>query len=127
MSDEAAIYSQLGPEGITDVVRRFYAQIPADPILAPMYEGDDLEGAEHRLRSFLMFRLGGPATYLEERGHPRLRMRHAPFVIDQAARDRWVQLMDRALDEAGLDPGATRALRDFLAHVATFLINRAPA
>lgn len=92
-----------------------------------MYPEDDLPGAERRLLQFLIFRFGGPQTYLEERGHPRLRMRHAPFVVDQRARDRWVALMDRALDEAALPAEAEATLRPFFHDVATFLMNRRPA
>ena len=71
-------------------------------------------GAEERLRDFLIGRFGGPPRYIEQRGHPRLRMRHAPFAIDEAARNRWVELMDRALDEARLPDDATSLLREFL-------------
>ncbi len=67
-----------------------------------MYPRHDLKGAEERLRDFLIFRFGGPQRYLELRGHPRLRMRHAPFPIDQTARDRWIELMNNALAEASL-------------------------
>jgi len=89
-----------------------------------MYGDRDLEGAEQRLRDFLIFRFGGPARYIESRGHPRLRMRHARFVIDQAARDRWLNLMGAALDEAMLPAEAEAVLRAFLGGTATFLINR---
>ena len=98
-----------------------------DTILGPMYPADDLPGAEERLRDFLVGRFGGPQRYIEQRGHPRLRMRHMPFAIDRAARDRWVELMDRALDEAALDPGRAQLLREFLHGMATFMINRPTA
>ncbi len=81
-------------------LRHFIAQVPGDDVLGPMYPTDDLPGAEERLKEFLVGRFGGPQRYIEQRGHPRLRMRHMPFKLDQRARDRWVQLMDRALDEA---------------------------
>ncbi len=90
-----------------------------------MYPRQDFSGAERRLRQFLVFRFGGPQTYMEERGHPRLRMRHAPFVVDQRARDRWVKIMDQALEEADLPPEAVATLQPFFHHVATFLMNRA--
>jgi hemoglobin len=105
-------------------VRAFYAQVPGDDVLGPMYPAHDLEGAEERLRDFLIGRFGGPPRYIEQRGHPRLRMRHAPFAIDEAARNRWVELMDRALGEARLPDDATSLLREFLHATATFMINR---
>jgi hemoglobin len=86
-------------------------------------DAERMAAAEARLRDFLIFRFGGPARYIERRGHPALRKRHFPFVVDRAARDRWVQLMDRALDEAGLDAEVTAVMREFLGNVATFLIN----
>jgi hemoglobin len=122
---EEQVYGRLGEEGFTRLVREFYAQVPGDDVLGPMYPADDLEGAERRLRDFLIGRFGGPPRYIEERGHPRLRMRHMPFVIDRAARDRWVQLMDRAFERANLDVDAAHVLREFLHGMATFMINRA--
>jgi hypothetical protein len=73
---------------------------------------------------FLIFRFGGPPRYIEQRGHPRLRLRHAPFHIDQRARDRWVALMEQALEQAAFPPPVTATLRQFFQEVATFLINR---
>jgi hemoglobin len=124
---EGQVYERIGEDGFGRLVRAFYAQVPADDILGPMYPADDLQGAEVRLRDFLIGRFGGPPRYIEQRGHPRLRMRHMPFAIDQRGRDRWVQLMDRALDEAALDVEATTVLRDFLHAMATFMINTAAA
>ena len=89
-----------------------------------MYPEDDLHGAEERLRDFLIGRFGGPQRYIERRGHPRLRMRHAPFPIDQSARDRWIHLMNNAFAEAALPAEAEQVLRDFLGNTATFMINR---
>ena len=97
--------------------------MPADDILGPMYPADDLPGAEYRLQEFLVGRFGGPQRYIEQRGHPRLRMRHMPFKLDQRARDRWVQLMDLALDEAQLPKESAELLRQFFHHMATFLMN----
>jgi hemoglobin len=122
---EEQVYERIGEEGFARLVRAFYAQVPGDDILGPMYPAHDFAGAEERLRDFLVGRFGGPPRYLEQRGHPRLRMRHMPFAIDQRARDRWIALMDRALDDAQLPPEVTALLRDFLAQVATFMINRA--
>jgi hemoglobin len=122
--EENEIYAAIGAEGFERLTRAFYEQVPADDILGPMYPADDLHGAQQRLRDFLIFRFGGPAVYVEQRGHPRLRMRHAPFPIGQSARDRWVQLMTRALDEAQF-PGPVRTiLADFFASTSTFLINK---
>jgi hemoglobin len=121
---EADVYLSIGEDGFARLVRAFYAQVPGDDVLGPMYPPDDLHGAEERLRDFLIGRFGGPPRYIEQRGHPRLRMRHAPFVIDQTARDRWVMLMDRALNEARLPDDATSVLREFLHATATFMINR---
>ncbi len=89
-----------------------------------MYPASDLEGAEQRLRDFLVGRFGGPPRYMEQRGHPRLRMRHVPFAVTPAARDRWLQLMTRALDEARFPPEADAVLREFFDAVATMMINR---
>ncbi len=107
------VYSLIGEDGFARLVGAFYRQIAADDILGPMYPKHDLEGAEVRLRDFLVFRFGGPARYLETRGHPRLRMRHMPFPVDAGARDRWVLLMENALNEAGLPAEADRVLRAF--------------
>ena len=122
--NEEEVYERIGEEGFTRLIRAFYAQVPGDDLLAPMYPKDDLEGAEQRLRDFLIGRFGGPQRYIEQRGHPRLRMRHVPFAIDQGARDRWVTLMERALTEARLPDDVTELLREFFHGVATFMINR---
>jgi hemoglobin len=122
--NEEDIYATIGPDGFQKLVAAFYRQIPQDPILGPMYPAADLVGAEKRLRDFLIFRFGGPSTYLEERGHPRLRMRHFPFPITGAARDRWMELMGRALEESQLPPQVDKTLREFFGGTATFLVNR---
>jgi len=121
--DEAEVYSIIGEEGFARLVRAFYARVPSDPILGAMYPKHDLAGAEERLRDFLVGRFGGPPRYIEQRGHPRLRMRHMPFRLDEAARDRWVALMSTALDEAALPADVTSLLREFFAATATFLRN----
>ena len=122
--EEQDIFAVIGEEGFQRLTNAFYRQIPSDDVLGPLYQAQDLAGAERRLRDFLMFRFGGPSTYIETRGHPRLRMRHAPFAIGSAARDRWVQLMGRALEEASLPEDVHRTLQDFFANTATFLMNR---
>ena len=123
MVSDGDIYALIGEEGFARLVAAFYAQVPGDEILGPMYPADDLAGAEERLRDFLVGRFGGPPRYEESRGHPRLRMRHHPYKLDQRARDRWVQLMDRALDEAALPAEAEQVLRPFFHGTATFLRN----
>src|ERR1700733_9809424 len=99
---ELEVYSMIGAEGFRRLISAFYRQVPQDDLLGPMYPPGDFAGAEDRLREFLVYRFGGPPRYIEERGHPRLRMRHTPFAIGQAARDRWMQLMSNALTEAAL-------------------------
>jgi len=123
MNDDE-VYAAIGEDGFARLIRGFYARVPGDEVLGPMYPSHDLAGAEERLRDFLIGRFGGPLRYIEQRGHPRLRMRHAPFAIDKAARNRWVMLMDRALDEAHLPDDAAALLREFFHSTATFVINR---
>ena len=120
---EEDVYQSIGEYGFHKLVAAFYRQIPEDDILGPMYPRHDLEGAEHRMRTFLIGRFGGPPTYIEERGHPRLRMRHLPFQINQAARDRWMLLMTNALDESQLPPEADAALRAFFDGMSSFMMN----
>src|SRR5215470_11725150 len=122
--NEDRIFSLVGEDGFTRLVAAFYRQIPNDDILRPMYPAHDLEGAEQRLRDFLIFRFGGPQRYVEQRGHPRLRARHFAFPITQAARDRWMELMSNALAAAALPVEAERILRAFLDAMSTFMINR---
>jgi hemoglobin len=122
--DDQNIYSIVGEEGFERLVAAFYRQVPHDDLLGPMYPRDDLPGAQLRLRDFLVFRFGGPARYIEQRGHPRLRMRHAPFAMGQGARDRWMQLMKNALIEAALPAEVNQTLLEFFEGTATFMINR---
>jgi hemoglobin len=122
--DEYGIYALIGEEGFERLVGAFYKQVPGDDLLGPMYAGRNLAEAEQRLRDFLVVRFGGPSRYLEQRGHPRLRMRHVAFPIDQRARDRWVRLMGTAFEEAKLPVEAERVLRTFFEGTASFLINR---
>ncbi len=121
---ELDVYALVGEQGFARLTAAFYRRVPHDDILGPMYPADDLAAAEQRLRDFLVGRLGGPPRYIEQRGHPRLRARHAPFRIDQAARDRWLALMSEAIEEAALPTKAEQFLRVFLAEMSTFLINR---
>jgi hemoglobin len=125
--EEHEIYNVIGEDGFARLVAAFYRQVPQDDLLAPMYPESDFAGAEQRLRDFLVFRFGGPTRYIEQRGHPRMRIRHAPFPVDQAARDRWIHLMNKALDATKLPAEAEEALRKFFGATATFLMNRGPA
>lgn len=122
--NDAEIYAAIGEDGFERLVAAFYRQVPGDSILGPMYPAQDLAGAEQRLRDFLIGRFGGPARYVQQRGHPRLRARHMPFAIDSSARDRWLELMDRALTETNLPAAADATLREFFVAVAAMMINR---
>ena len=108
------------------LVDRFYAGVMSDPVLAPLYDVDDLDGARHRLAMFLVQYWGGPATYNEERGHPRLRMRHAPYVIGTTERDRWLVHMIAAVDAfdaAELAAADRAAMVDYFLMAADHMIN----
>jgi len=96
---EASLYDAVGGDPFfVELVRRFYAGVATDEILRPMYPSEDMAGAQERLTLFLIQYWGGPDTYSEIRGHPRLRMRHAPFSVDRAARDSWMKHMSAAVD-----------------------------
>lgn len=118
------IFPVMGEEGFARLVAAFYRRVKTDDILGPMYPQKDMAGAEERLRDFLVFRFGGPDHYIQKRGHPRLRARHGPFAIDLKARDRWVELMESAMQEAEVPAAAQPALRRFFHDAATFMINR---
>jgi hemoglobin len=122
--EENEIYSVLGEEGFTRLVGSFYRQVATDDVLGPLYPEHDFAGAEERLRNFLIFRFGGPQHYIEQRGHPRLRMRHAPFPVDQAARDRWMKLMENALAQVEIPEEAKQILRRYFESTATAIMNR---
>lgn len=119
-----AAFAAVGDDGIARLVAAFYRRVPTDEILGPMYPAHEFDAAEARLRDFLRFRFGDRPDYITRRGHPRLRMRHAPFAIDKNARDRWVALMDAAFNEVRFPPEAEAPLKAFLHATATFLINR---
>ena len=122
--DDSEIYASVGEDGFDRLIAAFYRQVPGDDILGAMYPADDLAGAEQRLRDFLIGRFGGPQRYIEQRGHPRLRMRHMPFAVDAAARERWLRLMANALDEVEFPADADALLREFFHGVSAMLINR---
>ncbi len=105
------------------LVAAFYARVRADPVLRPMYPGSDLAPAEERLRLFLEQYWGGSTTYSDERGHPRLRMRHAHFPIDLAASERWLSHMRASLDEQALPEELDTLLRDYFEAAAPAMIN----
>jgi len=111
-----------GRDFFTPLVASFYARVATDPILRPMYP-DDLDAAEWRLRAFLEQYWGGPTDYSDERGHPRLRMRHAGFAIDNAARTRWVELMGEAVAEQHMPPEHERVLWQYLSSAAIAMQN----
>ncbi len=119
------LYDIVGEDGFDRLTRAFYAQVPEDELLGPMYPPEQLEAAQVRLRDFLVGRFGGPQRYIEQRGHPRLRMRHMPFPIDGRARDRWMALMANALKKARFPAAVTQSLYRYFAQTATFMINRA--
>ncbi|GAA2440103.1 globin [Streptomyces macrosporus] len=112
-----------GEETFRRLVRRFYEGVAEDPLLRPMYPEEDLGPAEERLALFLMQYWGGPKTYSERRGHPRLRMRHMPFTIDRAAHDAWLRHMRDAVDSLDLEPEHERQLWDYLVYAAASMIN----
>ena len=121
-------YDQMGGAPFFQtLVHRFYQGVAADPELRAMYPEEDLAPAERRLLLFLEQYWGGPTTYGDERGHPRLRMRHAPYVIDEAARDRWLDSMRSALDvamaEHDLDPALEQELWRYLVGAALAMQN----
>lgn len=123
-----SIYDAVGGmEFFTLLVHRFYDRVWQDDVMRPMYPQDDREGAEWRLAYFLAQFFGGPTEYSQQRGHPRLRMRHQPFTIDLVARDRWVEHMTAALDESDVPPLIYAEMHDYFERAATAMINSNPA
>lgn len=112
-----------GSDTFRRLVRRFYEGVATDDILRPMYPEEDLGPAEERLRMFLEQYWGGPTTYQEQRGHPRLRMRHMPYKINPEARDRWLSLMRTAVDELKLPPIQEEELWSYLERAAHSMLN----
>ena len=122
--DEAVIYTILGEAGFTKMVAAFYRRIKTDDLIGPMYPDDDWDAAEERLRDFMLFRFGKDPRYQTKRGHPRLRMRHAPFPIGDAEAVRWLQLMDEAMDETNVPASIQMDLRTFFEMVAHNMKNQ---
>ncbi len=126
----STLYQRVGGKVFfEELTERFYAGVRADPTLSALYPSDDagLEAARVHLRDFLVQFFGGPATYSENRGHPRLRMRHDPFVIGMAERDAWVSLMLGALDACGAGPMERSQMATYFESAATHLVNSAGA
>ncbi len=121
----STFYEQVGGEKFfADLVSQFYAVVATDPILRPMYPETDMKGAAQRLQWFLEQYWGGPSTYQENRGHPRLRMRHAQFSITHEARDAWLNAMHQAVDGVEIDPALKGELWSYLEMAANSLVNQ---
>ncbi len=119
-----SVYELAGGEpAFRLLVRRFYARVAGDPVLRRVYPEEDLSGATERLTLFLIQYWGGPSTYSEQRGHPRLRMRHQPFAIGRAERDAWLEHMTAAVESLDLAPAVRKALLDDFATASTAMIN----
>lgn len=125
IQEQITFYEAVGgQETFRRLVSRFYQGVAADPLLRPLYPEEDLAGAEERLRLFLIQYWGGPNTYSQRRGHPRLRMRHARFVIGQAERDAWLRHMTEAVDSLELPEPLHGMLLDYLTSASQALINQ---
>jgi len=117
-------YDEIGGmETITAIVHRFYQGVAGDEVLRPLYPEQDLGPAEERFRLFLAQYWGGPTTYSDERGHPRLRMRHAPFAVTPNAAQHWLRHFRDALDEVALTPEQDAQFWDYVTHAAQFMVN----
>jgi hemoglobin len=119
------LYQRLGPAAFDQLARVFYEGVSQDPLLKPMYPEEDLGPAERRLKLFLEQYWGGPDTYQQERGHPRLRMRHFPFKIGPKARESWLSHMRKAVDSLELSPMDDAELWSYLERAATAMLNSA--
>ena len=117
-------YDEIGGEAtIRAIVHRFYEGVATDEVLRPMYPEAELGPAEERFALFLVQYWGGPSTYSENRGHPRLRMRHAPFKVTPAAAERWLVHFRAGLDAADLTPEQDERFWDYVTHAAQFMVN----
>ena len=126
MEQPETFYTQVGGhETFVALVDAFYAGVATDPVLRPMYPEPELAAAAERLRMFLEQYWGGPTTYSDQRGHPRLRMRHASFTVDVAARDRWLTHMRAAVESLQLPPALESTLWDYLERAAWSMVNTA--
>ncbi|MGN6251147.1 MAG: globin [Marmoricola sp.] len=121
----STFYDEIGGEAtITAIVHRFYQGVAEDPYLRALYPEEDLGPAEVRFRLFLMQYWGGPSTYSEQRGHPRLRMRHAPFAVTPKAKEHWLRHFRDGLDAAGLTPEQDAQFWEYVTHAAQFMVNQ---
>ena len=117
-------YDEIGGMATFEtIVSVFYAGVATDPVLRPLYPEEDLGPAEVRFRLFLAQYWGGPTTYSDQRGHPRLRMRHAPFAVTPEAKDRWLVHFRAGLDAAELTPEQDERFWDYVNHAAQFMVN----
>lgn len=124
MIESRSVYELAGgEEAFRRLVDRFYAGVAGDPVLRPIYPEEDLSGASRRLRMFLIQYWGGPGTYSEERGHPRLRMRHQPFAIGRRERDAWMRHMAAAVDSLDLEPGVRAQLLEYFDRASVAMMN----
>ena len=124
MSESVNLYELVGGEAVFfRLVERFYAGVEQDPILRPLYP-ENLEESIRHTALFLIQFCGGPGTYSQQRGHPRLRMRHLPFAIGQQERDAWVRHMRQAVEETIENPQARQMLNEYFERTATFMMNR---
>jgi hemoglobin len=124
--EDASLYDRVGGhDTFVTLVAEFYRGVASDPPLRALYPEDDLGPAADRLRMFLEQYWGGPHTYSETRGHPRLRIRHAPFAVSPDMRDRWLRHMNAALDSLGLAEPELTEFRDYLTRAAAFMVNSA--
>ena len=120
-----SVYELAGGEPVFRLlVQRFYAQVATDPVLRAVYPEEDLAAATERLTLFLVQYWGGPPAYSEQRGHPRLRLRHQPFAIGQAERDAWLRHMTSAVESLDLAPAVREALLDYFETASTAMINQ---
>ena len=123
--EPATFYEAVGGEPtFRRLVARFYEGVATDPVLRPLYPEPELAAAEERLRLFLIQYWGGPTTYSDNRGHPRLRMRHAPFAIGPAERDAWLRHMTGAVSSLELEPQLEAQLMTYLRGAAEAMMNR---
>jgi hemoglobin len=117
-------YDEIGgEETITRIVAAFYRGVAGDPYLRALYPEEDLGPAEERFRLFLIQYWGGPTTYSERRGHPRLRMRHAPYAVTPKAKEHWLRHFRAGLDEVALPPDQDAQFWDYITHAAQFMVN----
>ena len=125
MSEEISFYERMGgAPTFATLTERFYAAVAVDPILAPMYPAKDMQGAKERLQLFLEQYWGGPSTYSETRGHPRLRMRHAGFPIDSAAHDAWLACMHQAVIDLEIEEELKEELWTYFQYAAHSMKNK---